>query len=167
MSVDEICEACGISKPTFYKYLGSKENLLGYFYEDVLKEYNTAYSMLMEDTYWNQICAGFESIIKASTEFGINLYSNLFIANLKNNQGTFNFDDNLAKTMIVLFEKSQKVGQIRNTSNPKNLYYVCVNASFGYGINWCLGNNKGDLTKLFRKALEDICDVDPKFRIKD
>ena len=31
VSVMDICNACGITKPTFYKYIDSKDSLLKYF----------------------------------------------------------------------------------------------------------------------------------------
>ena len=35
VSVQDICDACDITKPTFYKYLASKQNLLSYFFSSM------------------------------------------------------------------------------------------------------------------------------------
>ena len=166
ISINEICSYCEISKPTFYKYIGSKDDLLTCYYNKVTTDYaELALTLLAEDNYWNSICAGFEKILTWSVTFGHDLYSELFISNLKSNKHTFDIDNNLAQVMIALFIKAQKSGQIRNHSNPEELYYNCVYMCFGYGVNWCINNGEHDLVKDFRKALENVCDADPKYRL--
>lgn len=165
LTINEICGYCEISKPTFYKYIGNKENLLTFFYTDITNNYaSMALTLLAEDNYWKSICAGFDMILGWSSEFGYDLYSQLFITNLKENKGTFLFDENLTKVMQSLYSKAQKNGQIRNQSNPEELYLNCANLSFGYGINWCLNGGKSDLLNEFRRALENVCDVAPEYR---
>lgn len=160
VTVNEICDACGITKPTFYSHIGSKDQLLAYFYTGLT-------SRLMEelleqstnDDYWQRIVLAFDSILSHSLEFGNDLYSQLFIANLKNNIGTFELQDSLTKVMVSLFEKAQKAGQIRNHSDPADLYLACANMSFGYGIRWCLSKGSSDLLTDFHTALCVVCDV--------
>lgn len=165
LSVNEICEYCHITKPTFYKYIGNKDNLLTYYYNTVINDYaSVALTLLAEDNYWKQIYAGFEIILNWSSQFGHDLYSQLFITNLKSNRGTFNFDTELAKVMITLYSKAQQAGQIRNASDPEALYTNCIHLSMGYGVNWCITGGKFDLANEFHKALENVCDVAPEFR---
>ena len=167
VSVNDICEKCGITKPTFYKYIGAKENLLTNFYDNVTAEFaDTALHMLAADNYWEQICTGFDAILGWSEEFGPDLYSQLFISDLKNNKGTFDFNAPLAAAMVSLFKKAQEAGQIHNPGNAEALYFACVHLSFGYGVVWCLNNGSSDLLADFRNALETVCQVDEKYRQK-
>ena len=162
VKVEDICKKCGITKPTFYRYIKRKDDILTEFYKHVTENFTeSALNMIEADNYWEQICIGFESILSRSEEFGPELYSQLFIANLKENKGTFKFDQKLKKVMISLFTKAQKNGQIRNDSDPEALYMSCVYASFGYGVVWCLNNGSFNLLKDFRHAVEIICNVHP------
>lgn len=56
VSVQEICKASGITKPTFYKYLSSKETLLLHYYRHALEEMEKAWDDCSESSdYVGQI----------------------------------------------------------------------------------------------------------------
>lgn len=121
VSVNDICEKCGITKPTFYKYIGAKENLLTNFYDNVTAEFaDTALHMLAADNYWEQICTGFDAILGWSEEFGPDLYSQLFISNLKNNKGTFDFNAPWQPPWSLSLKRRRRRGRytIRATQRP-------------------------------------------------
>ena len=164
VSVQDICNTLSITKPTFYKHIGAKENLLSYFYNNIMAELNKKLlDMVTKDNYWEQIICGFSIILGHSQEFGPDLYSQLFISNLKENKGTFTFIDSLTKAMVSIFEKAQKNGQIHNTSDPYELYISCAHLSFGYGILWCLNKGENNLFEDFKKALIAVLQVDDKY----
>ncbi|MGI6536303.1 MAG: TetR/AcrR family transcriptional regulator [Eggerthellaceae bacterium] len=50
VTVQDICDACGISKPTFYSRFSSKGDILLDFYEDVSLRLNDNLSALMGTT---------------------------------------------------------------------------------------------------------------------
>lgn len=165
VSVDAICNECGITKPTFYKYIGAKDNLLTYFYDHVTGQFtDAAVKMLTADNYWEQICRGFDTILGWSREFGAELYSQLFIVNLKQNRGTFDFNSRLTEVMNFLFRKAQENGQINNSSPAKDLYISCAHLCFGYGIVWCLEKGNFNLLDDFHRALETVCDVVDEYK---
>ena len=165
VTVNDICEACGISKPTFYHYVGSKDEILAIFFSDMsskLTEELLAQSAT--DDYWQRIVMAFDTILGHSQEFGVNLYSQLFIANLNREIGTFTMRDSLTDLMTMLFAKAQESGQIGNRSDPRRLYLSCASMCFGYGILWCLNRGRNDLLGDFREALETVCEVQKKDR---
>jgi AcrR family transcriptional regulator len=168
VTVMDICKACNITKPTFYRHVHSKDNILHFFYENITdKISDKMMSILAYDDYWEQICTAFTTILGWSQEFGYSLYSQLFINNLKENKDTFKFNDSLTIFMTSLFKHAQKSGQIRNTSDPRKLYLACAYMSFGYGVLWCINDGKNDLIKDFIRALEVVCDLKQEYRIKD
>lgn len=167
VTVSDICEECGITKPTFYRYIESKDHLLSYFYEGVTTELpGQLVQMLTSEHYWEQICMGFDTILMRSQDFGPDLYSQLFISNLRDNKGTFDFNDTLTQAMTALFAKAQQSGQIKNPSEPSELYMACAHMCFGYGILWCLNHGENNLLEDFHTALENVCIVDEKYRIR-
>lgn len=166
VKVEDICEQCEITKPTFYRYIGSKDELLSCFYANLTSEITRELlSVLNTDNYWEQICIGFQAILTHSQKFGADLYSQLFISNLKENKGTFDFVDTLTQTMTAMIDRAQKAGQIKNSSAPHELYMACAHMSFGYGIIWCLNKGNFNLLDEFRAALQNVCDVPTEYRI--
>lgn len=167
VTVNDICQRCNITKPTFYRYIESKDQLLAYFYENIAAEIAEQFmKMLAADNYWEQFCMGFDIILQHSRRFGADLYSHLFISNLKENKGTFDFNDMLTQTMTSVLSKAQRHGQVRNMNDAGELYMACANMCFGYGILWCLNKGQNDLLGDFRVALENVCDVDEAYRAK-
>lgn len=159
-TIMDICDKCGITKTTFYRYINSKEDLLAYFFDDVSAQ---ATDLLIQfanaDSTFDSICACFDIILNQATKFGPKLYSQLYIANLKENKGTFNtnnlFND-LVKTLII---KGQLSGEIQNQSNPDDLLETCVSLCFGSGIRWCLDEGQHDFRKEFLKTISIVLDV--------
>lgn len=165
VSVQRICDTCGITKPTFYRHVQSKEGLLSCFYERLTEELAAQMlEMVTAENCFEQIWAGFKAILQWSGEFGQDLYSQLFISNLKENRETFHISEPLTRTMTVLVERAQKAGQIRNLSPAADLYRASIYLSLGYGVSWCIEHGGFDLLATFRRALEDMYDVAPEFR---
>ena len=160
VKVNDICDACGISKPTFYHYVGSKDELLTIFYSYILSRFSEEIlAQSANDDYWQRIVQVFDTILEHSLEFGVNLYSQLFIANLNREIGTFTIEESLTELMTQLFEKAQKNGQIQNPADPRSLYLSCMSLCFGHGILWCLNRGRNDLLRDFRRELEIVCQV--------
>lgn len=164
VTIMDICHELNISKPTFYTYIKSKDELLTLFYKDIENEMSKRIlEIISQDNYWKQVLCAFQIILSHSQEFGHDLYSQLFITNLKENKGTFQFQEGITNLMSTLFDKAQKSNQIRNSKDPKELYLACAHLAFGYGIIWCLEDGKDELLKNFENGLIQVLDVDPKY----
>ena len=164
VTVQDICRELKITKPTFYSYIPSKDALLSIFYSRLEENLNEQFmEMMTKDNYWEQIMYGFEIILYNSQKFGPDLYSQLFIANLKENKGTFRFIDSMTRTMTILIKKAQESRQIFNLSDPEKLYIACANMSFGYGVIWCLDKGESDLIENFRSGLIQVLQVNPDY----
>ena len=162
VTVQDICRELQITKPTFYSYIPSKDALLSTFYSRLENDLNEQLiEMVTKDNYWEQILYGFEIILSHSQKFGPDLYSQLFISNLKENKGTFRFIESLTKAMTFLIKRAQEAHQIKNQSDPEKLYMACAKMSFGYGVIWCLENGQEDLLQDFRTGLIQVLQVDP------
>jgi AcrR family transcriptional regulator len=168
VTVQEICNACNISKPTFYYHLRSKDEIILNIYDPIVKNL-TGHLMnaLLADNYWEQLMVIFESLVQESVKFGIDVHRQLFISNLNNDYGSFDFREELTRVAVNLVEKAQQAGQIRNQSPAKALYEASAYAFLGYELTWCI---KGEDFKGFehvRNALEQLYDVEPKYRRYD
>lgn len=139
-TVNDICDACQITKTTFYRYLDSKEDILTYFFSNLDYEMNDILiKMASSENYWEQIIIIFNIIANRVEEFGKELYAQLYVTNLKNYKGTFDEVIGLRELISILIKKGQESGQILNPSDPGALYDLCSNIFFGCCIKWCLG----------------------------
>lgn len=165
VTVNEICDAVGITKPTFYYHLDSKEDILSEFYQTVSDGFAREFAQILSmDNYWEQLMRVFTLLIEHSSEIGSDLNSQLLIMNLRKDRHTFDFDPIIAQICVTLIEKAQQAGQIRNQSPPLLLFQVASHAFIGYELQWCIKKGSIDRQRLFRQGMENIFDLDPALR---
>ena len=162
-TINDICDACNIAKPTFYRNISSKEEILTHFFDQLNDDLGQLIiNLTNSNNYYQQIIFAFDLIIKRMNIFGKDLYSQLYISNLKEYNGTFDEIDSLKDIIINLIQKAQEHKQIHNTHSPAKLYTVCSSICFGCGIKWCMGlidNPKDEITAQIAIILE----VDQKY----
>lgn len=168
VTVNDICKACEITKTTFYYHLNSKEDIISHFYDSVTESLaSRILDVVSAENYWEQLMVCFETIILRSQYIGSDLSSQLLIMNIKDDKGTYDFNEDLTKMAVSLIEKAQKAGQIRNQSNAEQLYRASAYAFMGYETVWCIKKGSFDRLKHVRHAMENIYDVDPSLRKAD
>jgi len=165
VTVQEICNACNVTKPTFYYHLRSKEEIILNIYDPIVKNLTGhLLNALLADNYWEQLMVIFESLVQESVKFGIDVHRQLFISNLNNDYGSFDFREELTRVAINLIEKAQQAGQIRNQSPADVLYQASAYAFLGYELTWSMKGDAFDGFKNIRSAMEQIYDVEPLSR---
>lgn len=108
----------------------------------------------------------FEALVQESMKYGPDLYSQLFIANLKEDRGSFDFRDHLTEVAVAIIAQAQKAGQIRNPNPPDQLYKTSAYLFTGYEIIWCIKKGNFDWKKEIRRSMELFFDTAPELRIK-
>lgn len=165
VTIVDICEACNISKTTFYYHLKSKEDIILHFYDSLTHNVSQRLlAILTMDNYWEQLMVCFESLVAEDCKYGTDFFSQMLISNLKEDYGSYDFRDELTKIAVTIIKKGQKSGQIRNKNDAEDLYKASAYAFLGYEVTWCIKNGNFDWKKEMRKALENIYDVAPEFR---
>lgn len=167
VTIQDICEACGITKTTFYYHLKSKEDLIINNYDPITSNLTSLLlSMVTVDNYWEKLMLCFEALVQESMKYGPDLYSQLFIANLKEDRGSFDFRDHLTEAAVAIIAQAQKAGQIRNPNPPDQLYKTSAYLFTGYEIIWCIKKGNFDWKKEIRRSMELFFDTAPELRIK-
>jgi AcrR family transcriptional regulator len=165
VTVVDICEACAISKTTFYYHLSSKEDIILHFYDSITHNISQfLMSILAMDNYWEQLMMCFESLITEGSKYGTDFFSQMMISNLKEDYGSYDLRDELTNIAVMIIKKGQDAGQIRNKSEAKALYIASAYAFLGHEVTWCIKKGKFDWLKEIRIALENIYDIAPEFR---
>ena len=165
VTVMDICEACNISKTTFYYHLNSKEDIILHFYDSSthnLSQY--LLSILSTDNHWEQLMVCFNSLVEEAYKYGTGFFSQMMISNLKQDYGSYDLRDELTRIAVIIIKKGQESGQIRNKSNAEDLYTASAYTFLGQEFTWCIKDGKFDWRTEMRKALENIYDVSPELR---
>jgi AcrR family transcriptional regulator len=163
VSILNICESCNISKTTFYYHIKSKEDILLSFYDQVTHDLSSMLlSMLSQKNYWDQFITGFNSLIDASMKFGPDFFSQMLIANLKTDHGSYDLRDELTHIMVMIVKNAQEAGQITNPGKPEDIYTSCAYAYLGHETTWCIKKGKYDWKNEMLKSLETICCIPQK-----
>ncbi len=119
VSVQDICDACDITKPTFYKYLASKQNLLSYFFSSMSEAIPDDWYRIPEGTdCYRKLMEGYLMFMRHAVGLGADLYNQVFISNLVEYMGTFNDVRAFTDLMVDLIREAQETGQIQNPSDP-------------------------------------------------
>ncbi|WMJ89481.1 TetR/AcrR family transcriptional regulator [Anaerocolumna sp. MB42-C2] len=165
VTVIDICEACKISKTTFYYHLKSKEDIILHFYDSVTHNISQyLLTILTKDNYWDQLLICFESLVKEASKFGTDFLSQMMISNLKEDYGSYDFRSELTDIAVMIIKKGQASGQIRNKNDALELYKASAYIFLGHEVTWCIKKGKFDWSKEIRTALENIYDVIPELR---
>ena len=154
VSMDDICQACQLTKATFYKYVDSTENILHYHFQQITEE-------LIEctkdkepnlDLLWTMLTFPLQKNI----EIGPELYSKYIILHLHGQTLSGYFLSNMKELTIQSIQIAQASGQIKNTSDPEQLYCACRNLSGSYAILWCIKKGGFDLIQTVEEAVRTI-----------
>lgn len=165
-TVNDICEACEITKPTFYRYVASKEDILSHFFDQIQDELgDLIVNLATADNYWQQIVYAFDLILKRMKIFDRALYAQLLVSNLKSYKGTFDEIDVLKNIVVILIRKAQESGQIHNMADAEELYAICTNLCFGCAIKWCMGIEEREIEEVFLNNISIALQVDEKFML--
>lgn len=139
VTVQEICDVCCISKPTFYHYISSKEDLILTFYDDITKQLTEKLTSIIDaNNHWEQFLICFEVLMEESMRVGSDIGSQMFIMNLKKDHHSFDRRTYLTNIMITIIKKGQQTGQIQNPSSAEILYEAAAYTFTGYEVMWCI-----------------------------
>lgn len=160
VTIQDICQACGITKPTFYKYAGSKENLILDLYDITINELLIdTYHFLETTTHYGQLLLVFRTLIGVTKKYGPDLFSQMFISNLTSDRHSLDMRENLTKLCIVIIKKAQEAGEIRASGDAGAIYRGIAHMYTGYECLWCIKKGDYNWESEFLESLESMLDV--------
>ena len=143
VTVQDICDSCDITKPTFYRHISSKEEIIIEIYDDMTRDLaEKLLGMIDAEDHWSQLLLCFDTLVDESSRLGPDLLSRVLIINLENNRHTLDMRQHLTDVMIRIVELGQRSGQIGNPAPAEELYRAAAHLFSGYELMWCI--NKGD-----------------------
>lgn len=133
VTINDISEACGITKSTFYYHLKSKQEIILHYYDHIISNLTPVLTQMLDITSpWEQTVLLFDGLMQNNMDLGHDINSQLMITNLQENRGIFDLRDDLADIARRIIQKGQEAQQIRNPSSPKQLYEAAAYMFTGY-----------------------------------
>ncbi len=165
VTINDICDACGITKPTFYYHIESKQDILVRLYDHIVENLTPLLvQMISVSSSWEQLTLLFDTLIDNIQELGTDINSQLLSINLGKNYGTFALRENLEEIAVGIVKRAQQDKEIRNLNDPRQLYQAAAYMFTGYEYMWCVMDGAFDWKQQFFKSLENLMDVDPELR---
>lgn len=157
VTIQDICDEIKITKPTFYNYISSKEELILDLYDVTISSLvSNTYQLVDVDTHYEQLLVIFSTLIRDTKKYGYDLFSQMFIANLKENHHSFDMRDNLTTLCILIIKKAQDKKEVLNTSSPEVLYRAIAHMFTGFEALWCINKGHEDFEKNFYQSMNSI-----------
>ena len=160
VSVMDICDDLGITKPTFYRFVPSKEALVSHFYQGADEHLGQTMAQLeLEGKFVEAIWEGLVCVIHRSKELGRDLYSKYlsYCLRIRKYPNRMAMD---AQAMIVdAIRMAQDAGQILNMGDPEDLFVALVTCCLGTGCSWTFTAEPLDSMELFKKYFKIILRV--------
>ena len=161
VTIVDICDACQITKPTFYKYAGSKEELVLDLYDaticDILAN---PYIFISADTHYEQLLVIFHHLIEETKKFGSDLFSQMLISNLAENHHSCDMRNSMTELCTLIIRKAQKKGEIKNESSAAILYRTLAYSFMGFETNWCIDNGQLNWAEEFFEGMNALLCVE-------
>ena len=167
VTVQDICDACEITKPTFYRYVPSKEELLLEVYDDItIRLSQRLLEVAGSGNYWEQLVTCFDTLYQESSKLGAGLFSQAMIANLQEDRHTFDMRPYLTEVAVDIIRRAQEAGQVRNLAPAERLYEAASHMFSGYELLWCIRRGATSWREDLLASLEAIFEVPEEWRVR-
>lgn len=160
VSVDEICHAAGVTKPTFYNHIGHKEMILvEYFQAHSLQSVEDAQVLFDE----GKVAAAFQRLFIELHAVISEMGAPLFRVYRKHIFKDPTYDGEFIKSQEQMLEacicRMQEEEQISNQDNPAQIARVLLELNDGITLFWAARNGSFDFARIFRNWAKNILGV--------
>lgn len=158
VTVMEICQACKITKRTFYYHFDCKADLL----TGIIDYWGIKAERLMS-TFVNEkrIIDILWQIMRVycvhSQKYGPSIMKQVYILMLENGKDVrFPFKMYLYDLAVQLLKKAQDAGEILNMGDPSDIAFILYHSFRSISISWASENGSYNLIDEFKKSFDII-----------
>lgn len=154
VTIMQICEACKITKRTFYYHFKSKHDVLtglmdvlGIKAERLLTTFTSQKNNI--ETLWVVMSVYCEN----SQTYGHHIIKQLYLKSLEEKNDVHFPEDMYLYPIVVQLIKNAKVNhEISNPSSPEDIAFALYHALRSVSITWAFEGGEYDLTSRFKRA---------------
>lgn len=159
VKVQDICTACGITKPTFYHYVPSKDDILLRYYDDAVDVVEAHVAGTDPEGPVVQLLNAYLALIDECERIGPDLLSRISCSNLQENRGSYDTRPAITERMEAIIATGQREGIILNEADPHQIYLSTAYLYEGLQFMWCLKHGDFDWRTQMREGLRSILQV--------
>lgn len=165
VTVNDICTALNITKPTFYKYVSSKEELILDLYDRTISGLcNDPLHFIEANTHLEQLYLIFGTLVDDTEKFGCDLCSARCSSPISR-PSFLRYEDEPYEDQRGDHQESSGKEEIRNMSDPLVLYSTIAYSFTGYEeVVWCIRNGNLDWKQKMFKSINAVLIVDEQYK---
>lgn len=156
-TVEQIAKEAGISKPTLYKYVRTKDEILHLFHvlshEDVESRVR---QNLEEGNAQMALWIGISGIHELVLDMDKDMFSRFISHALETDYSFYRFDSPLEELCIQAIAVLQEEGTIQNACSPRELYRMLAHLDQGMIMDWCRTTEEEDLHERFKEVYTSV-----------
>ncbi len=165
VTINEICNMCGITKGTFYYHFKTKEDLVLSYYEMLSDDMMQIMPELLKDKPCiEKVWSCIEYFIDNTISLGPDLLKNLIQIDMNAGCNVFSpyWKDHspaekiFSKMELELIRQGQKSGEIRDNISAEDLLWNFYAGLMGVAMHWSSVNGKYDEKKELKKLFDQI-----------
>ncbi|MBQ0071018.1 MAG: TetR/AcrR family transcriptional regulator [Spirochaetales bacterium] len=148
VSVKEICDACSVSRNTFYYYFVSKDRLFDYIGDYISSSSKERIvTVLEEQSYYGLLWEYYRAYLLTEIDMGPDIINHVCLSRTDKGQAdTYSYiDEKLAKNMTMIINLAKANGEIQSTRSTEDLLWVSYAMIRGTNIKWCFQWGASDL----------------------
>ena len=162
-NIVDICEACGITKPTFYYHFKSKEDIFASMDFHSTVDKSVLPMILRAENPWQQMNIYMIATLKQfALAYGKEVLRASVISSIAMGKNPFAFiTPEQSEVTLPLVKKAQEMGIVRNHMKAEDILLYSVTMFVGTLLMWVLGGLDGDIYQLeydASKAFHDVAD---------
>jgi AcrR family transcriptional regulator len=168
VTLNDICEASGVNRHTFYYHFKSKDDLLDHYHE-LPWELSAAEvaDILMADNFVDQLWLITKKFIDFVDRIGITIIRQILVQNITKDARTFHPNrrrNGLLRLQEGIIQKGQAAGQFQNGSDPHALVILLQQTMHSTCFMWTIMNGCFDYSRHMRYLFEALLDVAEEYR---
>ena len=172
VSINQLCNACGVTKGTFYYHFKAKDEIIFHYYENLSVNLIEMMPFIAKQaSYKDKLWVLFEYWIDNSTRLGPSLLKAFMIADAEKGLKYFSpYSGYLHGEIkssydlqIELIKQGQIQGTIRTGIAPEKLMHTFLSAMIGIAFDWASNNGVYDRKEELKKVFEVVfsCMITP------
>lgn len=157
VTVQEICEACGITRSGFYYHFKSKDDVLNYYFLTSEIEINRhLLPLLTSESSYEQFNRIFHIYMQRTVQAGPEVFGEIIRQFLEKKNKMLSPEDIAMRDIYIsLIEKAQERDEIGNMQPAEKLVELIVCLADGLAVTWC--NKAGNFN--YSKKLREMIDM--------
>lgn len=164
-NIVDICEACGITKPTFYYYYKSKEDIFANMDFHSIVDKTVLPLILRAENPWQQMNIYMIATLKQfALAYGKEVLRAAVISSMATGKNPFAFiTPEQSEVTLPLVKKAQEMGIVRNHMDAEKILMYSTTMFVGTLLMWVMGDLEGDIYQLEYESAKAFYDVPDEY----